>query len=256
LVLAPLDNLSGIYPLEVGNPDLMNLYRWTETPYWSVPKGRVWRGNYPDLTLHLRCEHNCEIECRYDEAWLCLSQHLKDHPLAKAVAEVKMTIPQDLSDRLKLLDAIQETASRAEEEGGGGLRLIPDLSTSGDGTQMGYGPYFLFTILHQTMSRGLKLRLMPKSKEEFRLEGPGTMELGGYPVIQSPDTGKRDRMIDLLLEMQDAVATWPEAQRAVQSHTRARQTCLNIQRQMDLLQLQGGLPEGSRCDICRSWSDN
>ena len=82
---------------------------------------------------------------------------------------------------------------------------------------MGYGFYFLFTILHQSMSRGLKLRLMSKRNDEFRLERIAMIELGGHLVAQSPDSGTRDRAVDWLLEMQDAVATWPDAQRAVQS---------------------------------------
>lgn len=256
LVLAPLDNLSGIYPLEVGNPDLMNLYLRLETPYWPVPKARVWRRDDRELTLHLRCAHDCEIECRDDEAWLCLSQHFEDHQLLKAKSEGERTIPQDLSDRLKLLGAIQDKASRPEEEGGIGLKLIPDLSTTADASQMGYGPYYLFTILHQGMSRGLNLRLMPKRKEEFQLRPPCIIELGGYPVVQAADPLVRYRAVDWLLEMQDAVVTWPEGLRAVQTYTKARESCLNIQRQLDLLQLQVGLPEGSRCDICRSWAGN
>ncbi len=92
--------------------------------------------------------------------------------------------------------------------------------------------------------------LPPKRKEEFRPEGLGTIQLGGYLVVQSPDPGTRDQAIDWLLEIQDAVATWPEAVRAVQSYTRARQSCLNIQRQLQTLNLQGGLPPGSRCDHC------
>ena len=50
--------------------------------------------------------------------------------------------------------------------------------------------------------------------------------------------------------MQDQVVTWPEAIRAVFSYTQARESCINIQRQLDLLQLQAGLPEGIRCDNC------
>lgn len=250
IVLTPLANLTGIEPFPLGNPDLMNLYLRTETPSWPVPKGRIWREANGELTVHLRCQHDCEIACQDDIAWLCLNQHLEDHPLSKAIALTERTIPQDLSDRIQLLDAIQEKASRPAEEGGIGLNLIPDRRNGVDESSEGYGPYFLFTILHQGISRGVKLPLIPKRKEEFQFRPPGIIDLGGYPVVQSPDPGIRDRAVDWLLEMQDQVVTWPEAIRAVFSYTQARESCINIQRQLDLLQLQAGLPERIRCDNC------
>ena len=215
-----------------------------------MPKGRVWWGADGDLNLRLRCEHDCEITCQDDPAWLCLSQHLEDHLLSKAIAEAKRTIPQDLSDRLKLLAAIQEKASRPAEEGGTGLQLVPDLRNSGDGSLAGYGPYYLFTILHQGMSRVSKLSLEPKREEEFQLEPPGTMALGGHPVIQAGDSSVRNRAVEWLLATQYQAAEWPETLRAAQSYIKARESCLSIQRQLEVLQLQGGLPEGSRCDHC------
>lgn len=46
--------------------------------------------------------------------------------------------------------------------------------------------------------------------------------------------------IDWLLQTQDAAAAWPEAKKAIQSYTRARGSCINIQRQLKTLNLQGG----------------
>ena len=256
LLLAPLTNLSGIEPLEVSNLDLMNLYLKLEASSWPVPKGRVWRGVHGELTLHLRYEHDCEISCEDDAASICLNQHLEGHPLAKAIAEVRRCIPQDLSDRMKLLDAIQDKANRPVEEGGTGLRLIPDLKNSEDGSRTGYGPYYLFTILRQGMSKALKLRLEPKKKEEFRQEPPGTIELGGHPVIQDADPAVWNRAVDWLLATQYQAAEWPETLRAAQSYTEAKGSCNNVQRQLDVLKLQAGLPDGSRCKICRDWAGN
>ncbi len=256
LVLAPLTNLSGIEPLELSNPDLMNLYLRPETPNWPVPKGRVWWGADGDLNLHLRCEHDCEISCEDDPAWLCLIEHLEGHLLSKAIAEAERTIPQDLSDRLKLLAAIQEKASRLAEEGGTGLQLVPDLRNSGDGSLAGYGPYYLFTILHQGMSRVSKLSLEPKKEEEFRLEPPGTIVLGGHPVIQAGDSAVGNRAVEWLLATQYQAAEWPETLRAAQSYTEAKGSCNNVQRQLNVLKLQGGLPDGSRCEICQDWAGN
>jgi hypothetical protein len=96
----------------------------------------------------------------------------------------------------------------------------------------------------------LKSPLAPKIKEEFRLEAFGTIQLGSYPVIQAADPTERDQAVDWLLEMQDEVVEWPKTQAAGESYSRAMAACRNVQRQLDLLQLQAGVPAGSRCDSC------
>ena len=106
------------------------------------------------------------------------------------------------------------------------------------------------------MSKALKLRLEPKKKEEFRQEPPGAIELGGHPVIQDADPAVWKRAVDWLLATQDQVAEWPEALRAAQSYTEAKESCLVVQRQLAVLQLQAGLPDRSRCEICRDWAGN
>ena len=253
MVLAPLTNLRGIEPFTLQDPDLMNFYARPNIPYWPIPKGWIWRDPDGHLTAHLRCEHDCEISCEDDPAWLCLCQHLEDEPLGKTIEESKRAIEDDLSARLELLASLQERADRPEEEGGTGLKLLPDMSYSRDPSRLEYGPYFLFTILHQGMSRELNLRLASKRREEFSLEPPGTVKLGSHPVIQSADTGLADRAIDWLLRMQDEVVRWPETLAAVESYSRSLAACRNIQRQLQRLQLQAGLPLASRCEVCRDW---
>ena len=254
MVLAPLTNLTGIEPFALQDPDLMNFYARPNIPYWPIPKGWIWRDADGHLTAHLRCEHDCQISCEDDPAWFCLCQHLEDEPLGKTIEESKRAIEDDLSDRLELLAFLQERADRPEAVGGTGLRLIPDMQRIGDGSQWGYGPYFLFTILHQGMYRGLKLPPAPKRREEFQLESPGTVQLGGHPVVQAADTAVADRAIEWLLRMQDEVVEWPETLAALESYRRALAGCRNIQRQMQRLRLEAGLPVGSRCEVFRDWS--
>ena len=61
--------------------------------------------------------------------------------------------------------------------------------------------------------------------------------------------------VDWLLATKDQ-ARWPEALRAAQSYTEAKESCLVVQRQLDVLQLQAGLPDRSRCEICQDWAGN
>jgi hypothetical protein len=251
MLLVPLDTLTGIEPLPIDHTDQMYFYVRHQISYWPIPKGRIWRDTAGQLTVHLRCEHDCQKSCQdNDVAWDCLCQHLNQHPLGGAIIELKTLLAQDISDRLQLLAVIEERASQAEDKGGIGLNLIPDLSASGEGSQMGYGPYYLLTVLHQSMSRRLQLPLMPKRKEEFQLNPPGTIQLGSFPVIQAADPAVLDRAVDWLLEMQDEVVEWPETRAAGESYSIALAASRNVQRQLDLLQLQAGVPAGSRCDSC------
>lgn len=80
------------------------------------------------------------------------------------------------------------------------------------------------------------------------------MQLGGHPVVQAADTAVGDRAIEWLLRMQDEVVEWPKTLDVLESYSRALAACRNIQRQMQRLRLEAGLPVGSRCEVCRDWS--
>jgi hypothetical protein len=169
------------------------------------------------LSLHLTCEHDCQISCEDDFRWLCLSQHLENGPLAGAIVTSKEALARAVADWLKLLAVLQQRAEQPESAGDTGLALVPDMSYPGNTSHLEYGPYFLFTILHQGLSRALKLPLLPKQKEEFQLRLPDTIELGGYPLIQAAEPGVRERAIEWLLRLQDEVTECPETQAAAAS---------------------------------------
>ena len=98
----------------------------------------------------------------------------------------------------------------------------------------------------------LVLPPFPPSREPTRAcdSGAGAVPAGGCRRGRRDIFDVRNRAVDWLLAAQYQVAEWPEALRAAQSYTEARESCINIQRQLDVLKLQGGLPVGSRCKHC------
>ena len=116
--------------------------------------------------------------------------------------------------------------------------------------QEGVHPYFIFTLYDQLLSRALDLHHLAKHRAEFRSETPGTVHLGSWPVVSSPDPARRAASVDYLVAAQEQLAGLPVVELAASAYTEAEQAAKFIEWDLDGMEADAGLFTGNYCDGC------
>ena len=116
--------------------------------------------------------------------------------------------------------------------------------------QEGVHPYFIFTLYDQLLSRALDLSHLAKRREEFWSETSGTVHLGSWPVVSSPDPGRRATSADYLVAAQKQLAGLPMVELAASAYKEAEQAAKFIEWGLDGMEADAGLFTGNYCDGC------
>ena len=241
-LMTPLEFLDGLEPFALHDRDLVTWWSRPDTADWPIPKGRAWRQPEGKFVVTLYAESRT--------AWPYLRQHFDGYNLWDEIDDCKQSLARDLSARFGLIDAIAERIHRPPEEGGLALSISADLGFV-EVTSPEVTIYYVFNVFDQVLSQCLESRHGKKMLEEF-VHGPvaDTTYLGGTPVVRSADDAQRDEAIRLLLRVQRAWVSLPEAMEAADAYRNAKAKTEDVIQDIERLRLTPGFPPGVRCGIC------
>lgn len=232
-----IPELKGIDVLPARDFSLATWYLRTGETTWPIARGRIEREPGGRLTVRLYVEGKLE--------WEYLRQHLKDDPVWRALDAWKRAVTRDVSMRLSLLGQIVD---RIKDEIG--LPVLENLGAAREESSA-VDLYYAFTIYDQVFCRVLGVALTPKRKDEFMLEMPNTIYLGGRPVVRSPDPALRIKAINFLLQAQTAFVELPRALEVKRAYKRVQDRTGEIKKHADRIRLSVAFPDGSKCEGCK-----
>ena len=242
MLLAVLESLRGMAPLALQDENVATWWALPDEPSWPVSKGRCWREDDGRLLV--------ELDAEASVAWPYLQQHLPGNSMWSAVKGAKETMADDVSARLRLLDAIRDRVGRDIQRGGLGFPVGADLGAA-QVTRSEVTAYYVFALFVQAATRALGRPYGAKAKDEFRSEAPDTLQLGGTPVVRSNDQALRQRAVEFFLKEQEQVAGWDEAEAFASAYRAAEAATEQVNRRLTRIGLMPSLPTGSTCDLCR-----